>query len=89
MSLSKRHSAPTPLSIGVHPQLRTEHPLDIRVLRSFPSSRALCPVYGVVESNRAPSSTGIAPFPWSCGTPTVTSPVHMPPLPSSAVNPMW
>jgi len=24
-----------------------------------------------------------------CGTPTVTSPEHIPPFPSSAVNPMW
>jgi hypothetical protein len=46
-----------------------------------PRSRNHC--YGWVESYFWPLSTGMLPFPWSCGTPTVTAPVHG--LPSASL----
>ena len=32
--------------------------------------------YGARELKMGPPSTGTDPLPWSCGTPTVTSPLH-------------
>jgi hypothetical protein len=61
--------------------------LDEGPARSGPFARYLHSVgYGPNELTVWPESTGVLPLPWSCGTPTVTLPVHVPPLPSEPWN---
>ena len=42
----------------------------------FLSMRLVVAAYGTSELKIGPPSTGTDPLPWSCGTPTVTSPLH-------------
>jgi hypothetical protein len=43
---------------------------------------------GAVESNSGPPSTHVLPWPWSCGTHTVTLPLHVAPARSVATKPI-